>query len=129
MSLSNYLEEAWLKTLRGGGAGTSFTAPAAIYLKLHTGDPGEDCTANAAGHTTRAAVTFAAPVNPGGTLTSNADVTFTSVSTSETYSHVSIWDASTAGNPLGSGALGSNRAVLAGDDFKLDSGQVVVTLA
>ncbi len=42
MSISNYLEEAWLKTLRGGGAGTTFTAPTTIYLKLHTGDPGEE---------------------------------------------------------------------------------------
>lgn len=128
MSISNYLEEAWLKTIRGGGNGTTFTAVSAVYVKLHTGDPGEDCTANAAGNTTRQAVTFAAPSNPAGTMASNADVTWTSVSTSETYSYFSLWDASTSGNPLGSGALTAN-AVTSGDTFTITSGQLSWTLA
>src|SRR2546421_525693 len=99
MSTSNYLEEAFLKVFRGGGAGTTLTAPAVVAVKLHTGDPGEDCTANAATNTTRTAVTFAAPSNPAGTMASSADVTWTSVSTSETYSFFSLWDAAAAGNP------------------------------
>jgi hypothetical protein len=115
MTISNYLEEAWLKTVRGGGAGTNFTAPAAVYVKLHTGDPGEDGTANAAGETTRQAATFAAPSNPAGTMTTSADLTWTNVSTSETISHVSVWDANAAGNCLGSGALAASKAVIAGD--------------
>lgn len=128
MSASNYLEEAWLKTLRGGGSGTTFTAPAAVYVKLHTGDPGEDGTANAAGNTTRQAVTFAAPANPGGTMASSADVTWTSVSTSETYSHFSLWDASSAGNCLGSDALTVSKTVNSGDTFTLTSGNLILTL-
>lgn len=128
MTISNYLEEAWLKTIRGGAAGTTFTAPAAVYAKLHLGDPGEDCTANAAVNTTRQAISFAAPSNPGGTMASSADVTWTSVSTTETYTYVSLWDASTAGNPLGSGALSQSAAVTAGDTFILTSGNVVWTV-
>lgn len=129
MSLSNYLEEAWLKTVRGGGSGTTYTAPAAVYLKLHTGDPGEDCTANAATETTRQAVSFAAPANPGGTMDNSGAVTWTNVSTSETYSHVSLWDHVSAGNPLMSGALSASKAVIAGDTFTLPTGDVDLTLA
>lgn len=128
MSLTNYLEEAFLKTLRGGGAGTNFTAPAAVYVKLHTGDPGEDGTANAAGNTTRQAATFAAPANPGGTMSSNADVTWTNVSTSETYTHASLWDAAAGGNCLVTGALTSPKAVVAGDTFTIPSGNLVASL-
>lgn len=129
MSLSNYTEENWLKTLRGGGNGTSYSAPAAIYTKLHTGDPGEDGTANAAGETTRKATTFAAPSNPAGTMASNADVQWTNVSTSETISHVSLWDASTAGNCIITGALSASKAVNAGDTFTIASGDLTLTLS
>lgn len=129
MSISNYLEEAWLKTLRGGGNGTNFTAPASVYVKLHTGDPGEDGTSNAAGETTRKAATFAAPANPGGTMDSNADVSWTNVSTSETYSHISLWDASSNGNCLYTGALTASKAVNSGDTFTIPSGSLQLTLA
>lgn len=128
MSVSDYLEEAWLKTLRGGGNGTSFTAPAAVYVKLHTGDPGDAGTANAAGETTRKAITYAAPATPGGTMASSALAEWTAVSTTETYSYISLWDASTAGNCLWTGALTTPRAVTAGDTFQLPSASVVLTL-
>lgn len=129
MSVSDYLEEAWLKTLRGGGNGATFTAPAAVYVKLHTGDPGEAGTANAAGETTRQAATFAAPTSGAGTMVSNADVTWTNVSTTETYSHVSLWDASTAGNCLISGALTASKSVTAGDTFTIPSGSLSLAVA
>lgn len=124
MSMSDYLEDAFAKTLRGGGAGTNFTAPAAIYVKLHTGDPGENGTANAAGNTTRQAATF---TSSGGVNTSSADVTWTNVSTSETYSHVSLWDNSSAGNCLGSGSLAQGKAVNAGDNFTIAAGDLTYT--
>lgn len=124
MSLSNYLEDAIANALRGGGNGTSFTAPANVYAKLHTGDPGEAGTSNAAGETTRQAVTFAA--SSGGVISLSNTPTWTSVSTSETYSHVSLWDNSTAGNCLGSGALTASKAVIAGDTFTLSA--LTVTL-
>lgn len=119
MSLSNYLENEWLKTLRGGASGTNFTAPSAVYVKLHTGDPGEDGTSNAAGNTTRQAATFAAPSS--GSMAISADVTWTSVNTAETYSHVSLWDASSGGNCLGAGSLSASKTVAVGDTFTLPS--------
>lgn len=114
MSISNYAENKLLDTLRN----TSF-AVAATYIKLHTGDPGEDGTSNAAGNTTRQQVSFSAA--SGGSMASSATVTWTNVSTTETYSHFSLWDASTAGNCLWKGALSSNAAVTAGDTFQITS--------
>lgn len=125
MSLSNYLEDAIANALRGGGAGTSFTAPANVYAKLHTGDPGEDGTANAAGNTTRQAATFGA--SSGGVISLSNTPAWTSVSTTETYSYVSLWDASSAGNCLGSGAMTSSVAVVAGDNFSLTALTVTLT--
>jgi hypothetical protein len=125
MSISNYLEEKLLNHTLGGSA---FTQPAGIYVKLHLGDPGEDCTANPAANTTRQAVTFAAAANPAGTKASNAQVQWTAVPNNETYSHVSLWDASTAGNPLWSGALTAPVTVTALGTFTIASGQLVATL-
>jgi len=114
MSISNYGELAFLNTLRN----TSF-AVTAPYIKLHLGDPGEDGTANAAVETTRKAVTFSAASS--GSMASSATVSWTNVSTTETYSHWSLWDASTAGNCLWSGAFSSSAAVTAGDTFQITS--------
>ena len=127
MGMSTYLADAIGNAIRGGGAGSSFTAPAHVYVKLHTGDPGSAGTANAAGNTTREEVTFGA--SSSGVITSNADVTWTSVSTTETYSHISLWDASTSGNCLGSGALASSKSVTAGDTFTLPSGDITDTFS
>ena len=125
MSISNYVETTVMDALFNN------VSPAAVqlsarYIKLHTGDPGEDGTANAAGETTRKSITGAATAN--GVFTSTNALTWTSVSTSETYSYVSLWDASTAGNCLWSGALTTARAVIAGDSFEIAIGSLTVTL-
>jgi hypothetical protein len=43
------------------------------------------------------------------------------VSTTETYTHWSLWDALTSGNALWSGALSSSASVTAGDTFQITS--------
>ena len=63
-----------------------------------------------------------------GPKATNAVITWTGVSTSETYTHVSLWDAAAAGNYLWSGPLTASKAVNAGDTFTLTSGQVSVGL-
>lgn len=125
MSASNYLENAFANALRGGGNGSSFTAPSAVYAKLHTGDPGEDGTSNAAGNTSRQAVEFGAA--SGGVISLTNTPSWTNVSTTETYSYVSLWDNSTAGNCLGSGALTAGVSVTAGDTFTLTALTVTLT--
>lgn len=121
MSISNYAE---LKLLDAIGNNVSF-AVAATYVKLHIGDPGEAGTSNAAGNTTRQAVTFAAAAS--GAMASDADITWTNVSTSETYTHFSLWDDPTAGNCLWTGSVTANP-VIAGDSFKIASGNLTLTL-
>jgi hypothetical protein len=91
--------------------------PAAFFVKLHLGDPGAAGTANAAANTTRQAVTFSAA--SGGAITNSADVSWVSVPNAETYSHVSFWDAATAGTFLGSDDLAVARTVAVGDNFTI----------
>ncbi len=62
----------------------------------------------------------------GGASASSADVTWTNVSTSETYSHVSFWSAAAAGTFLGSDDLAVARAVTAGDTFTITSGSITL---
>src|SRR3982751_5850755 len=102
-SATNYLNKA-LDTLgNGASAGTTFTALAGSYLKLHTADPGAaGATAAAAGSTTRVAVTFAAASAGSKAMNGTAPV-WTNGGTSETVSHISLWDASSAGNFILSG--------------------------
>jgi hypothetical protein len=114
MTISNYLEDALLNTLRG----TSLSVPN-VYIKLHLGAPGEDGTANPAANTSRQLATFSAA--SGGSMTSSAAVTWTNVSANETYSHWSAWDASSAGNCLWTGALSSSASVASGDTFQITS--------
>ena len=114
MSIGNYLETKLLDTLRG----VAYT-PGGTYLKLHTGDPGEVGTANAASESTRESVSFGAA--SGDSIVSSGTVTWTNVVASETYSHWSLWDSVSSGNCLWSGALVSSATVVAGDSFSITS--------
>jgi hypothetical protein len=116
MSISNYAE---LKILDHTTGTTSWTMPSGVYVKLHTGDPGEAGTSNAATEATRKVITFSAAAS--GSIASAATIEWTNVSTTETYSHWSLWDASTSGNCLWTGALSSSAAVTAGDTFQITS--------
>lgn len=123
MTISNYLELGWLNSIRGGGAGTSYTAPGAVYLQLHTADPTDTGTTAVASNTTRQAATFntASSVPNPASMATSATVTWTNVPAAETYTHWTLWDASTAGNCLWTGALSSSATVAVGDTFQITS--------
>jgi hypothetical protein len=116
MTISNFLENELLDTLDGSGSAYSASA---TYLKLHLGDPGETGTGNPAANTSRKVVAFG--VASGGSKASTATVEWLNVSTTEIYSHWSLWDNSTAGNCLWTGALSTSAAVTAGDTFEITS--------
>jgi hypothetical protein len=116
MSISNYAE---LKILDHTTGTAAWTMPSNVYVKLHLGDPGEDATDNAAVEDTREQATFAAASS--GAIATSATVEWTDVSTTETYTHWSLWDASTAGNALWTGELSASAAVTAGDTFQITS--------
>lgn len=103
------------------GNATNYTAPTANWAKLHTGDPGASAASNAATETTRKSVSFAAA--SGGSMASDAAITWTNIAGSEDATHFSIWDASTAGNFLWSGTLTAN-AYVAGDTLTIASGDM-----
>lgn len=105
---------------------TTWTAPAAFYVKLHTGDPGAAGASNAAGNTTRVVVTCSAA--SAGSITNSADVNWTNVSTAETYSHVSFWSAIAAGTFLGSDDLTVSRTVAIGDNFTISAAALTLAL-
>lgn len=104
----------------------TWTDPVAVFIKLHTADPGAAATTAPAGNTTRVQATFGTAA-AGGTISNTVAVDWTNVSTAEDYSHFSAWDASTAGNFLFSGLITAN-AVAVGDNFSIPIGDCDVTL-
>lgn len=112
----------WLNVLRG----TSYTGLAGLYVKLHTGDPGSAGTANASAVTTRNALTLNAA--SGGACSLSSLGTYSMTST-ETITHVSLWDASTSGNFIASGALTASKAVNSGDTLAFNTFSVAITPA
>jgi hypothetical protein len=114
MSISNYAE---LKILDHTTGTAAWTMPTNVYIKLHLGDPGEDATSNAAVEDTRKVSAWDAAAS--GAIATSATIEWTDVSTTETYTHWSAWDASTAGNALWTGALSASAAVTAGDTFQI----------
>jgi hypothetical protein len=125
--ISNYLENALINgTLRA----TTFTAPATVYISLHTADPTDagSGTEVSGGSYIRQSATFAAPSN--GASASNADITFPQATGNwGTIGWIGIWDAQTTGNMLYHTALDASKAIDTGDIFKIASGSLTVTLA
>lgn len=116
MSISNYAE---LKILEHTTGKTAWTIPTNVYVKLHTADAGEAGTSSAATETTRKVAAWATAAS--GAIATSATLEWTNVAATETYTHWSMWDASTAGNCLWTGALSSSAAVTAGDTFQITS--------
>lgn len=109
----------WLDAIRASGS--TFTVVAGTYVKLHVGDPGSAGANNAAaGDTTRKSV--AQNAASGGSITiSGTAGPWTNGGTSETISHISVWDAVAAGNFLYSAALTSSQAWASGNTFTLNT--------
>ena len=125
--MSNYLENALINgTLRG----TTYTAPATVYVGLYLTDPTDANTGTevSGGSYTRTAVTFGAPSN--GVSTNSAAVEFPQcTSTWGTVAFIGILDASTAGNLLYHTPLDTSKTIENGDIFKIAIGSLSVTLA
>ena len=125
--ISNYLENALINgTLRA----TTFTAPAAVYVSLHTADPTDASSGTevSGGSYARQAATFGAPSN--GASTTTADITYPQATASYgTVTHIGIFDALTTGNLLYHSPLNTSKTIDTGDIFKITSGSLTVTLA
>lgn len=97
---------------------TTYTGIATPFVKLHTGDPGSAGTANASAVTTRNAITWNAASAGAMTLATLASYAMT---TGETITHISIWDASTAGNFIESWALTAGVPVVNGSTLTFNT--------
>jgi hypothetical protein len=103
---------------------TAYTAVTTPFVKLHVGDPGASAANNPSAVTTRNAIVWNAA--SGGSMTLSSLSSFT-MTTSETITHVSIWDASTAGNFLESWPLTSSVAVVNGSTLTFSSFTLSIT--
>ncbi len=106
-------------------SGSDYAGNAEVWVQLHVGNPGVDGTSNPAGETTRQQAFFAGAA--AGEAPTSGDLDWVSVSDTETYSYISLWDASTSGTFLGSDSLATPRPVVAGDDFTILTGDIVVS--
>lgn len=124
---SDYLEN---KLLDHALATTAYTAPAAVYVGLHTGSPLDDNSgANevSGGSYARQSASFAAA--SAGSAATNATITFPAATANwGTISHISIYDASTAGNLLFHGAVTTSKTIESGDTFQISSGNLTISL-
>ena len=113
--------------LSAAEANAALDALAASYtwIKLHTGDPGAAGTSNPAGETDRVQVTW--DTAAAGVIDNTNTLTWSAVSTTETYTHFSAWSASTAGAFGFSGTVTAS-GITAGDDFVVNVGGLTYSL-
>lgn len=120
--LSNYLETKLADhVLRN----TAYTPPANLYVALHTADPTETGAVAEASFTGYARKALTMGASSGGVCSSSADLSW-NVGSTVTVSHVSIWDALTAGNCLFYGPLTQAKSLANGDTFKIIAGSLTV---
>lgn len=125
VGLSADVANAWLNALVRQA---NYTAPEAVFVQLHTGDPGDDGTSNVAANSTRMEATSAFDdAASGGAISNTAAISWTNVPATEDYTHITLWDASNSGNFLASGSITAN-AVTAGDNFTLPIGDIDLSL-
>jgi hypothetical protein len=117
------LANKWLDTL----SNTSFAAGTTLHAKLHTGDPGSAGTLNASAETTRKALTWSAASAGSKAITATLPSWTSWAAGAETLTHVSVWDAVTAGNFLYSFALTTSKAVSNGDTVNMTAHSFTIT--
>ncbi len=105
---------------------TDFTQPTTVYVSLHTADPGETGANEVTGGSyARQAVTFSAPASKA--TSNSAAIEFTNMPAC-TVTHVGLWDAASGGNFWWGGALTQSKTINVGDTFKINAGDLDVTL-
>ena len=117
------LANKWLDVL----SNTSFTGLATTAMKLHTGDPGSAGTTNASAETDRKALTWGAASAGSKAIAATLPQWATWDAGSETLSHGSVWDSTTAGNFLYSFAFAVAKPVTNGDTVNITSHSISFT--
>lgn len=134
-AMSDYLEQELRKHIFRTG---SFTKPAALYVALFTAAPsdaggGTEVTGGSYARVQRDPLdaNWTAPDTTGGVTANAAAITFPSPTANwGTVTHFGIFDASSGGNLLFHGALGTSKTVNNGDPAPyFNTGDLSITFA
>src|SRR5262245_41688257 len=111
---------------------TNWTAPTAIYMSLHTADPGDTGTNEHASSGGYARVdctsSFPTATGTGGSISNDVQINFpTATADWTTVTHWGIWDASTSGNFLLGGSLTTPRTATTGTQEQVLVGALTIT--
>lgn len=121
---SNYLEDKILEHVLGVN---SFTMPSNLYLALFSTNPTETISAgtelSGAGYA-RIEITFDAA--SGGSIANDTTEDFPEASDTWEFEYWAIFDASTSGNGLFYGQWNEPKTVLAGQQFRVRPGDIVL---
>jgi hypothetical protein len=115
------LANKWLDML----SGTAFTAPAASYVVAYIGDPGAAGTNNTITSITRQAVTWSAAATGVKTISNSPTWTSWSFTSPSAITHLSFWDASSAGNFLFSVAVAQAQTVVTGNNLVVSPASIL----
>ena len=114
---------------------TAVTRPTGWFVALHTGDPGEDGSANEVlvandADYTRKTVTFADPVAGSGMCLSEGQVSHTPAVAASPYTvtHASIWTLASGGICLIKGALPIPRTISNAAPLTFEIGEIIAAM-
>jgi hypothetical protein len=126
--LSTYMEDRIVNFMRN----VAITGEAAVYVALFTADDGLEAgtiTSEVSGGS-YARQLAGLSASSDGTSSNASDITFpTATGDWGTVTHLALIDASTAGNVIMHSALDASKAVNSGDTFKINAGDLDVTVA
>ena len=127
--MSDYLENKLLDEVLFN---TAFAAIGTVYIGLFTTDPTDDASGTevpVANAYVRQSMAFDAA--SGGVTQNTSAVTFPTASGGNwgAITHIALFDAEAAGNHLFHTPLTASKVVNDGDTFKVNSGDLTVTLA
>lgn len=126
LSVTN-LANKWLAVIAGDDNGATFTAPGAVYVQLHKGDPGAAGTSNVSSVTTRPEAVFDEPADGVMDLDNTPTWSNWAGDNGEEVTHVSLWDASSSGNFLLSAELTASKVINTGDMLTLPTLEIALT--
>ena len=122
---SDYMENKIIEVMRA----TTFTA-AAAYVALYTTDPTDADTGTEVSGGAYARQLAGLSVASGGASSNAADITFpTATANWGIVAFVALMDAATLGNVFMHSPLDVNKTVNSGDTFKINAGDLDVTIS
>jgi hypothetical protein len=112
--------DAWLRAV-------AYTGAAALFLSIHTADPGNTGTSEYTTYTgTRPSIAFAAAASAASASTSQQDYAAMGATV---ITHIGLWSATSGGTFQGGGSLTSPATVSAGQTLRFLAGAVSASIA